>query len=290
MENDIFWPDFNDLWEYSDPAATELKFSELLTDPHTSNDLNYYLQLLTQIARTHSLRGEFEQAHSILDEVEVKINNYPIVEVRYLLERGRSFNSGGQPERAIPLFEQAVHLSEKIGAEFYGVDALHMLGIAAPESEQLAWHLRGLEAARSCTDERARRWEGSLLNNIGWTYFARKDYKNALITFEETADFYKDKPEYLENYQIAQWSLAKTLRLQDCPDDGLKILQELEDAGKMDGFTEEEIGECLLAIDQLEAAIPYFKAAYDKLSQIVWVAEDTERINRLAQFAEQTAS
>lgn len=285
MDNSTFWPDFNDLWDYSDPVGTEEKFNKLHAETTPSDNITYYLQLLTQIARTYSLRGEFEQAHAILDDVEAKITDDDIVTVRYLLERGRSFNSDNQPARAVPLFERAAFIAEKIGAEYYWVDALHMLGIAAPESDQLTWHQKGLEIAQNCTDERTRNWEGSLLNNIGWTYFEQKSYQNALKTFEETAAFYESKPNHQDRYQIALWSIAKTLRMLNRPAEGLAILRKLEAAGVMDGFTEEEIGECLLALDQPDTARPYFKEAYNKLSHIPWVTADTNRMERLKKYS-----
>ena len=284
MNKSIFWPDFNDLWDYSNPAHTEELFNQILTSPSLGKDPIYILQLQTQIARTYSLRGEFEQAHDILDTVEAGMQGEDIVEIRYLLERGRTFNSAGQPERAVPLFTQAATLSEQLGAEFYWVDALHMLGIAAPPAEQMNWNLKALHAAQKSSDEHARRWQGSLLNNIGWTYFDQDDYENALTTFEQTAAFYQDKPNHLNNYQIAQWSIAKTLRMLERPDEGLAILRELEAAEKLDGFTEEEIGECLLTLNQPADAAPYFQAAYEKLSKIAWVASDSDRINRLREY------
>ena len=287
MNNSTYWPDFNDLWDYSDPAGTEALFTSLLPANKASANTSYTLQLKTQIARTYSLRGQFEQAHKILDDVEAVMANDDIVVVRYLLERGRCFNSAAQPDQAVPLFERAALIAEKINAEYYLVDALHMLGIAAPASEQLNWNLKGVDAARNCKDERARNWEGALLNNIGWSYFEQGDYQNALKTFEETAAFYKDKPQHLNHYQIAQWSIAKTLRLLNRPTEGLIILRELETTRKTDGFTEEEIGECLLAIGETERAKPYFQTAYNILSQISWVTEDTERMERLKHFGGQ---
>lgn len=281
MDKSNYWPDFNDLWDYSDPAKTEEIFKNRLETKSADKDAIYTLQLQTQIARTYSLRGEFEQAHKILNTVETEMHGEDIVEVRYLLERGRTFNSAGQPEIAVPLFTRAATLSEQISAEYYWIDALHMLGIATPQSEQMDWNLKALNAAQNCSDERAKRWQGSLLNNIGWTYFDQEDYENALETFEQTAKFYQNKPNNLENYQIAQWSIAKTLRMLGRPDEGLNILRELEAAGKTDGFTEEEIGECLLAQNQPKDAAPYFQAAYEKLSQVAWVASDTNRIKRL---------
>ena len=281
MNSSQYWPDFNDLWDYADPAGTETKFGERLVLAKESGDLTYYLQLLTQVARTHSLRGNFEQAHNILDEVETYMAGDDIVEVRYLLERGRTLNSSGKPEEAVPLFQRAAQISEEIGADYYWVDALHMLGIAAPKAERMAWHLAALEATRNSTDERARNWTGSLLNNIGWAYFAEQNYQQALKTFEETEIFYKDEAKDMEFFRIARWSVAKTLRMLRRVEAALVILRELEAAGKRDGFTEEEIAESLFALGRPAEAKPYFKAAYDKLSEISWVAKDTGRIERL---------
>ena len=281
MSGSTYWPDFNDLWNYADPAGTEAKFLDILHAIAESDDSAYHLQLLTQIARTHSLRSNFEKAHHILDEVEAGMAGNDIVEVRYLLERGRSFNSAGRPEQAVPLFKRAAQIGEEIGAAYYWVDALHMLGIAAPVSERMGWHLKGLEVAKNSPDERTRGWIGGILNNIGWAYFAEEDYQNALKAFEQTELFYKDRVGQLEYFQIARWSTAKTLRMLGRIEEALVILRELETAGKKDGFTEEEIAESLFAIGKSNEAKPYFKAAYDKLSHISWVAEDTARLERL---------
>ncbi len=59
--------DFDKLWNYNDPATTEIKFREVLNDSSPEKDLSLHVQLLTQIARTHSLRKQFDNAHKILD-------------------------------------------------------------------------------------------------------------------------------------------------------------------------------------------------------------------------------
>ena len=43
-----------------------------------------------------------------------------VVEIRYLLERGRVLNSSGQPEQTVPLFKQAVEIGQRIGTVFHG--------------------------------------------------------------------------------------------------------------------------------------------------------------------------
>ncbi|HEX6304437.1 MAG TPA: hypothetical protein VFZ76_09630 [Anaerolineales bacterium] len=111
-----YWPDFNDLWDYYDPARTEKVFWELLPQARASGDEAYYLQLMTQIAGSLSLQKNVEQAHDILDEVEWQMPGDDIVEVRYLLERGRTYNSAGQPQKAGPLFKKAVQVAQSISA------------------------------------------------------------------------------------------------------------------------------------------------------------------------------
>jgi hypothetical protein len=90
-------------------------------------------EVSTQIARTLGLQRKFAEAHALLDAIEPRLTGLPThVRVRYLLERGRVFNSSGAPERAVPLFAEALELAEADKDEFYAVDAAHMLGIAAP--------------------------------------------------------------------------------------------------------------------------------------------------------------
>ena len=61
--------DFDTLWNYDDPAATERQFRQLLPDAEHSNDKSYLAQLLTQIARAQGLQRRFEDAHQTLDVV-----------------------------------------------------------------------------------------------------------------------------------------------------------------------------------------------------------------------------
>lgn len=275
-----FWPDFNDLWDYYDPAGTEKKFRELLPKAKEAGNGTYYLQLMTQIARSLSLQKQFENAHQILDEVESQMPGGDIVEVRYLLERGRSFNSAGQPERAVPLFKKAVEVAESINADFYTVDAYHMLGIAAPPDERLEWNLTAIAYAEKSSSERARNWLGSLYNNTGWTLFDEKRHEEALDLFQKALS-HREQQGKEKEIRVARWCVAKALRVLGRVEEALAIQRELEGTGEADGFTEEEIAECLLALGEAEASRPYFQRAYEKLNQIDWVAEDQARINRL---------
>ena len=166
-------------WDYGRPAESESRFREELarwpaTDPQA-------LIVATQIARAQGLRRLFGAAHATLDAVEPLLAGAPShVRVRFLLERGRTFNSAGAPDRAIPLFAEALSLAACDGDEFYAIDAAHMLGIAALPPERLAWNRKALAMAEQASDPRAQRWRASLYNNIGQTYLEQGDAATAL--------------------------------------------------------------------------------------------------------------
>lgn len=290
-------PDLFDLWDYDDPAGTAVRFRELLPQAALAGDTGYHIELLTQIARTEGLQGHFAAAHAILDEVEPKLTpQFPTATIRYLLERGRTFNSAGAAVTAVTLFQQAYDLGRQTGmvADFFTIDAAHMLGIAAasPE-EQLQWNLIALEQARRSPDQRAKGWQGSLLNNIGWTYFDAGDYDKALVIFEEAVIWRRThQPDNVASIRIANWSVARVLRALGRLDEALALqqalLHEFETTGAMsDGFVYEELGECLLALGQAETARPYFTQAYTYLSQQAWlVKSEPTRLERLKTLGE----
>lgn len=131
MDSDL--PDFDQLWNYDRPAETEQKFRQLSTPARESGSTSYQAQLLTQIARTHSLRGSFAEAHRLLDEAHGLLNGKTVAaHLRYLLERGRTFNSAGEADQARRLFREAWEMARAAGEDFFAVDAAHMLGIAEP--------------------------------------------------------------------------------------------------------------------------------------------------------------
>src|SRR6185503_17006841 len=85
-------PDFDALWNYGDPAATEAQFQALL--PAAGAAPAYHAALLTQIARAQGLQRQFDAAHETLDAAERLIaSNMTSARIRLLLERGRVYNS-----------------------------------------------------------------------------------------------------------------------------------------------------------------------------------------------------
>jgi tetratricopeptide (TPR) repeat protein len=285
-------PNFDEWWDYGDPAGTEVKFRELLPAAKGSGDASYHAQLLTQIARTLGLQRKFEEAHRILDEVEAMLTDeLTVPRIRYLLERGRVFNSSGEGDKSKPLFLQAWELGVKSKEDFYAVDAAHMLGIVEPPEKQLEWNAKAIELAEKSENQRARGWLGSLYNNTGWTYHDLKQYDKALESFEKALRFQEEKQNE-EGIRIAKWTVARTYRSMGRIEEALQIQKELEQEFEQkgiqqDGYVYEEIGECLLLLKKNEESRKYFKLAYDLLSKDPWlVANQPERLERIKELGQ----
>lgn len=287
--------DFDALWDYRHPDLTETAFLQLLPQAEQNSDRSYYLQLLTQIARTQGLQRRFTEAHKTLDVVKEQLSAELVVPtIRYLLERGRVFNSSGQPGEAQTWFQQTWNLARiHEDAAFFAVDAAHMLAIAASSFEEtIAWNITALQYAEASTDDRARRWRGSLYNNLGWTYHDHKEYERALEYFQKALQWQQEYGTARE-IRIARWCVGRTLRSLQRTAEALVLQQELlaewESSGEeQDGYVFEEIAECLLDLGRVPESRSYFAQAYARLSQDPWlVAQEQERLQRLQQLAVQ---
>lgn len=285
-------PEFDKLWNYSKPAETEQKFRELLPQAVASDDLNYRLELLTQIARTQGLQRKFDEAHKTLDEVDMYLklrsDSNPIRSIiRYHLERGRAFNSDQKKEDAIPHFEKALEVANQLKEENLAVDAAHMLAIATSGDTALGWNEKAVQMAEAATDPKAKNWLGALYNNIGWTYHTIGKYDVALDYFERDLKWYEERK--LENQsRIARWSIAKMHRLLGDAEKAFveqqAILREIEEKKlDHDGYVFEELGENALLLNKPEdEAKDYFRKAYDLLSKDPWsVANEADRHERM---------
>lgn len=277
----------DELWDYGDPVESEARFRGLLRDLTAGSA--EYVEVLTQAARAQGLQRKFEAAHATLDEAEGLLTEaMGRARARYLLERGRVWRSAGNPARARPLFEAALTAALAAGEDNYAVDAAHMLGIVEQGEAAVAWHERALTMAEQAADPRARGWLGSLYNNLGWTYHDQGHYTRALELFEKAQAFRESKGQKPETL-IARWCVARCLRSLGRLEEALARQRDLlaahEQAGGKDGFVFEELGECLLALGQAEAARPYFAAAYAELSQDEWLMDnEAARVARLKEL------
>ena len=282
-------PAIDTLWDYNNPEATAIKFRDLLPLAEKSVDKPYYAELLTQLARTQSLQRNFEEAHHILDTASHVMDgqNMPIAEIRYLLERGRTFNSAGEKEQSIPLFNEAYAKAVTHNEDFYAIDAAHMLGIAS--KDQLHWNLAALRLAENTTDTRAGKWLASLYNNIGWTYHELKDYAGALAYFEKLLALRMAQKDERGTF-IAKWTIARTYRSLDRIDEALalqgELLDEIQRKGlDPSGYVFEELAECLLIQGRGIEAKANFRKAYEILSKDIWLkANEGDRLKRLEEL------
>lgn len=290
--------DFDQFWDYGDPEKTEKVFKELFAESRNSGDREYQAQLLTQIARTHSLRRDFEEAHRILDDVEKMINvvanaldiQTPVARIRYLLERGRTHNSAGDIETARPLFLEAWERARNAGQDYHAVDAAHMLGICEHGDASLLWNNRAMEAAEASGDPRAKGWLGALYNNTGWTYHDTGEYERALERFEKGLAWRREQDDQ-QATRIAEWTVARAKRSLNRTEEALamqqSLLEEHEAAGTSDGYVFEEVAECLLTLHRPDEARPFFVRAYRELAKDGWRAEnEPERLDRLKRLGE----
>jgi len=237
----------------------------------------------------------FDEANKILDEVEPQLltDDLKLAKIRYLLERGRTYNSSNQKEKARELFLKAFELGRDAGDEvydFYTIDAAHMLGIAETPEEAIKWNEKGMELAEKSKDERSKGWLGALYNNTAWTYHDEKEYAKALALFEKNVKWQAGRNND-QKLIIAKWSVGRALRSLGKIDEAVKIhnelLKEIEDKNlQEDGYIYEELGECYLILGKKEESKKNFKTAYELLSKDIWLAEyEKERLERMKKLS-----
>ncbi len=282
-----------ELWDFSDPAASQARFREAEVRAMKVGDEGRRMALLTQHARAMGLQKRFDDAHVLLDDVEQSLSDLDEehrgrVRVRLLLERGRVLNSSGKREQARPVFEQAWREAVSIQLDALAVDAAHMVAIASGAgNEAIEWNHRAIELADSSSDPRARRWRGSLHNNLGWTHHDRGDYESAMQHFEQAlaARLEQNQP---REARIARWCVGRCLRSMNRIDEALaqqmQLRDELQRAGEKDGFVHEEIAECLHALGRSDEAGPHFAVAHEQLKDDPWI--EPARLARLAELSQ----
>ncbi len=271
---------FDKLWNYQKPAETELKFRDLLPQAKKKGK-SYYLQLLTQIARTLSLQANYQEAYKILADVSSQLtDDMHVAKVRYLLELGRTQNAEKRGELANKTFYEAFSIADKTKEWGYAVDALHMIAITysygALESaqEKLQWEAKAISYAESKDSTNAKKWLGSLYFNAGWSYHGLKLYKEALDTFIKAAELDKAN-------SSPDWILL---------DDRRTVAQMKRLVGKIDeAFAEQEqlekenleLGELYLLKKDEASAREYFAKAYPLLKDQLGDEKYDDRLKRI---------
>lgn len=275
------------LWDFSDAAASELRFREAV-----ASEVGAQRELLrTQLARALGLQRRFEEGHSELDLIgEDLVRTHDELRVRCELERGRLFNSAGDREAASERFRIALDHAKAVGLDVLAVDAAHMLGISEPGDAGANWTRQAIEISEASEDPKARKWRASLLNNLGWSRFEAGEHAEALDCFERALDARREQGD-AGAIRIARWCVARGLRELGRIDEAMAIQRELEAdyerVGEPSGYVFEELGECHLLLGTPESARPFFAKAHRVLSADPWLQErEPERIERLKRLGD----
>jgi tetratricopeptide (TPR) repeat protein len=278
------------LWDFDAPAVSEQRFRA--ERDRFAAHTREALEAATQIARALSLQRRFGQADATLDEVARDLDAAPArIRVRYLLERGRTRNSSGEPAKAVPMFMDALRASDADtlgGAAFYRIDALHMLGIAAPADARIEWDRKALAAAEAASDERARGWRGSLLHNLGWAEHDRGNFAAALDCWQRVLAL-REAAGDAGGIRIAKWTVARGLRSLGRLDEAEAIQHalatETDRAQASDGYIYEELAEIALARNDAASARRFAAKAHALLKDDAdLAANDADRLARLARI------
>ncbi len=225
------------LWDFDDPAGSETRLREA-AEAASGTERSAWL---TQVARALGLQEKYAEAHALLDGIGAVD---PEVTVRCLLERGRLFRSAGDPDAALPLFEDAAREARETGLEVLLVDGLHMRALCVPVAERVEAHHQALEAARSCGDFTARDWDASILNNLGMVHAEAGDHAAALAAFEEALEA-RIRIGDVARIRVARWMVAWSLRQLGHRTEALALQRalrtDLAADGQVDPHVDEEI-------------------------------------------------
>jgi tetratricopeptide (TPR) repeat protein len=275
--------DIESFWEYTDPAASEERFRAALE----SAQGDFRLELLTQIARTFSLRRRFDEAHELLNEVEKQLAGAGAPpNVRYLLERGRTFNSNGETEKARTFFIEAWEQAQEAHLEGLAVDAAHMVAITySGTGESIDWNQRGLTVARKSQDSKALALIPAMLNNSAWDLHDMGLFNEALSLFKEAQAVWTERSRTAQ-IRNAKWAVARCLRSLEQYEAALTIQRALEseyaESGSANGYVFEEIAENLAALGDSDEMKSYFEKAFNELSKDDWfVKHEAKRLANL---------
>jgi tetratricopeptide (TPR) repeat protein len=226
--------DLRSLWDFDDPAGSELRFRAAAELAEGTDRL----VLLTQVARALGLQERYDEGHALLDHLAVTDDE---VAARVSLERGRLLRSAGDPDAARPHFEAA---EQHAPADALRIDALHMIALVAPPDRQLAVNERALAIARASDDPEARAWDASLLNNIGMVHADAGDWPAALAAFEQALAARRrlggDADIRVARWMVA-WALRHLGRTAEARAEQEALKGELDAIGATDPYVDEEL-------------------------------------------------
>jgi tetratricopeptide (TPR) repeat protein len=269
-------------WDFDDLDLSERRFRELLETETTDAGR---AEVLTQLARVHGLRADFDEGERLIAEAEALAGDSPRARIRIDLELGRLRRSAGEPAAALPLFESAFGAAGEAGEAFLAADAAHMTALAAPDREGFdAWTRRGIDVAES--EESARYWLGPLHNNLGWEQYEAGELEDALDSFERALAERDRDPANGQAIALARYAVSKALRALGRAADAVPHAESAvawaESHGSPDGWFHEELAEAYAALDRNEEAARHASRALNLLPE---AEHEPGRVDRLREIA-----
>jgi tetratricopeptide (TPR) repeat protein len=259
--------DLSKLWDYNKPDVSEQRFRAALAAAYPDEQLI----LQTQIARTYGLRQDFARAQEILAAIEPQVQSASAeAQTRYFLELGRTYASTTHPpesqtsealEKAKSAYLSAFGIAETAKLDNLAIDALHMMVVVETTPEdQLAWNMAALGYMEKSTQSDARKWEGSLRNNIGYALHLQGRYEEALAQFQLALAAHErsgNRPNILVAHWMIAWTLRSLGRLQEAVEIQLRLEREWDKLGEPDPYVFEELEHLYRALGDAAVAEHY---------------------------------
>lgn len=243
--------DLSKLWDHGKPEVSEQRFRAAAATASPDD----VLILQTQIARTFGIRRDFARARETLAPIEPQLPKASAeVQVRYFLEWGRTWSSTTHPpesqtaearQAARAAYTRAFELAQKARLDELAIDGLHMMVMVdtAP-ADQLAWNLKAIAYMERSDQADAKKWEGSLRNNVGYAHHLAGRHEDALAQFK-LALAARERAGGVRGIRIAHWMIALTLRAMGRFDEAiaiqLRLEREWDAAGEPDPYVFEEL-------------------------------------------------
>lgn len=258
------------LWNFGNPAESIDRFQAALVGASTEDSLI----LQTQIARAMGLQGDNTGAIALLQSIGGEARAHPEAHVRFHLEMGRSLASAAhKPEDMTPEakasarghYEQAFQIAQSHRLDYLAIDALHMMVVVddAPDS-QIRWNHEALAYLEKSDQADAKKWEGSLRNNLGYSLHLAGRYEEALVQFELSHKA-REAAGRQDLARVARWMIAWTHRAMGQDDlalqEQLDLERDCDAAGAPDSYVYEELEILYRNRGELEKAEAYASKA-----------------------------
>jgi len=238
------------LWNFQDPAESESRFVQAMEG--APEEVRLILQ--TQVARAKGLQGDRAGAQAVLEDVLSHTSGHPEAAVRYHLESGRTLCSAAHDpdtvtdsdrQTARDHYLTAFRTADAHALHYLAIDALHMMTMVDTEpDDQITWNLKALEYLTASDQDDAKKWEGSLRNNLGYAYHLAGRYDEAIAEYEKSLEERRKAGKDM-GVRIAKWMIARTLREKGDIDRALEVQCALEDEyaalGESDPYVFEEL-------------------------------------------------